>query len=202
MSLTVTSFCRSIQARPLPPCTYHKGLIDTGASSALGKLTVALERPNPSSACRAMASPVTKAPWVDRTPPAAPATNRLAIPSKPGTKAAISARQTGLERWCEVIFRLGFQPPETPRALVLITSVWPSALRTVIWRRPSRPSLSTTSAPRKCRMPGSRAPPARLSMTATTSTPLDCRSTALRNPSSLLVKTATRSPTATPQRLA
>ena len=201
MSLTVTSFCGSIQAR-FAPLTYHIGVIRTGASSALGRLAAFALIPRLSSAARAASSPVTKAPWVDSVPAAAPATDRLAISPEPGTKAAISSRHTGRERWCEVMLTLGFHPPDTPSALALITSVAPLAWRTVMDDRPSRPALSITSAPRRWRMPGSKSPPSRLSITATTSTPLACKSSAVRNPSSLLVKIAVRSPTATPQRLA
>ena len=87
-----------LQARPLPPATYHFGVMAIGASSACGISGADAAKPRSLSAAAASAAPVRSAAWVDRCPAAAPAEVRPGGPSRPGTKAAIASFHTGRER--------------------------------------------------------------------------------------------------------
>ena len=94
-SFTVTSFWKSIHARPVAPVTCQNAATRGGASSALGTSGVGPLIPSSSSAASAASAPLVSAPWVDRTPAAAPATRIPGTAFCAGTKAARPWSQTG-----------------------------------------------------------------------------------------------------------
>ena len=134
-----------------------------------------------------------------KTPSAAPATRMPSGSTPPGTNARISSFQTGLPRWWQVRWTVGFHPPDTARQSVVIFRPFFK----VIDESALRPAVSIIRPPVMTSVPykSGGLTPSRTSINARTVTPLAIRSLAVRQPSSLLVKTVTFFPGATPKRL-
>ena len=185
--------------------------IAIGASSALGRSTCLAERPSPdlsstAIACRLTGRQSAMGRQAHHLPRLRPPSDRSG-PPVPGTKAAISSRHSGRERWCEVMLTLGFQPPDTPKAVHadgLRSCHWPAAPVTDF--RPSLPPDESTTcgalqmpqtgqAGRRLRGCRSRRPHP---------TPLACKSRAVRTQTVIVVGEHRHAVAyaATPQRLA
>ena len=146
MSLVVTSFCRSTQARCSMPLTCQNASIWLGSSSAVGTALMAGVAPSSSISLLDCSRPLCKALANVSAPFAAPATAMPAGKSLPGSKVARVSFQIGRLRWWQVRCTFGFQPPLTARQSHEISRVSPRLLsRTLMAESPSLPSVLTTS---------------------------------------------------------
>ena len=156
MSLLVTSFCKSIQARCSMPLTCQNASMLLGSSCAVGAALMAGVAPRSLMSLLDCSRPLCNALANVSAPFAAPATAMPSGKSLPGTKAASVSFQIGRLRWWQVRCTFGFQPPLTARQSHEISRVSPRLLsRTLMAESPSLPSVLTTSLLRYCGMPSS-----------------------------------------------